>query len=114
MSAGRIDFQGFFDEMPVAIHILGDDATLLYANKAELDLLGYSAEDYIGRHIAEFHADQDVIGDILASLEKGEKVRGRSARLWAKDGSIRAVRITSSGHFQDGGFAGTRCVTLDA
>ena len=114
MSAGRIDFQGFFDEMPVAIHILGDDATLLYANKAELDLLGYPAQDYIGRHIAEFHADQDVIGDILARLANGENIQGRLARLRKKDGSLREVRITSSGRFQDGEFAGTRCVTLDA
>ena len=75
MSAGRIDFQSFFDEMPVAIHILGDDATLLYANKAELDLLGYPAQEYIGRHIAEFHADQDVIGDILARLQTGKTYR---------------------------------------
>ena len=78
MSAGRIDFQGFFDEMPVAIHILGDDATLLYANKAELDLLGYPAQDYIGRHIAEFHADQDVIGDILTQSRKRGKHTGPS------------------------------------
>lgn len=114
MAAEHVNFRDFFEDLPVAIHILGDDGTILLANRAELDLLGYPAKEYIGRHIAEFHADQDNICDILARLANGEKIKSRPARLLANDGCIRDVRITSSGHLQDGEFAGTRCVTLDA
>ena len=71
------------------------------------------AREYIGHHIAEFHADQPVIEDILARLSGGEKLDKYEARLRAKDGSIRHVLISSNVHFQDGQFINTRCFTLD-
>jgi PAS domain S-box-containing protein len=37
--------------------LVGRDGTILRANKAELSMLGYGPEEYIGRNIAEFHAD---------------------------------------------------------
>jgi hypothetical protein len=37
------------------------------ANQAELDLLGYTAEEYIGRKISDFHAEHShVVYDTLA------------------------------------------------
>ena len=51
----RFDFEDFFENGAIALHLVGSDG--LHANKAELDLLGYTAEEYIGRCITEFHAD---------------------------------------------------------
>ena len=31
---------------------------IMWANKAELQLLGYEAHEYIGHPVAEFHADR--------------------------------------------------------
>ena len=61
----------FFENATVGLHWVGPDGTILRANRAELDLLGYAEEEYVGRHIAEFHADQDVICDILRRLAGG-------------------------------------------
>lgn len=107
------DYQDFFENGAVALHLVSADGVILHANKAELDLLGYPAEDYVGRHIADFYPDRDMIDDILSRLTRGEKIARYPARLRACDGSIKHVEITSSGHFRDGKLINTRCFTVD-
>jgi PAS domain S-box-containing protein len=107
------DLEDFFENATVGLHIVSGGGRILRANRAELEMLGYSAEEYIGNPIAIFHADPPVIEDILARLGRGEKLDNYPARLRAKDGSIRHVRITSSGLFRDGKFIQTRCFTTD-
>ena len=65
----------------MGLHWVGPDGTILRANRAELDMLGYSREEYVGRPIADFHADQAVICDILQRLQAGEKLDDYPARL---------------------------------
>jgi PAS domain S-box-containing protein len=107
------DYEDFFENGSVALHLVGSDGTILHANKAELDLLGYPADEYVGRHIAEFYVERDVIEDILARLRRGENVEKYPARMRARDGSIKHVEVTSNVHFQDGVFVNTRCFTVD-
>jgi len=109
----RQDLEDFFENGAVGLHLVAADGTILRANQAELDLLGYTADEYIGRHIAEFHADAPVIKDILRRLTRGERLDKYPARLKAKDGSIKHVLISSNVHFQDGEFRNTRCFTVD-
>ena len=47
----------FVENAVVSLHWVAADGTILWANQAELELLGYTREEYIGHHIAEFHAD---------------------------------------------------------
>jgi PAS domain S-box-containing protein len=107
------DLEDFFENSVVGLHIVSGDGIILRANKAELDMLGYTAEEYVGRHIAEFHADAPIIGDILQRLSCGEKLHQYPARLRAKDGSIKRVLITSNGRFEEGRFVNTRCLTIN-
>ncbi|XIA63324.1 PAS domain S-box protein [Bradyrhizobium sp. TZ2] len=107
------DLEDFFENGAVGLHWVASDGSILRVNQAELDLLGYTREEYVGRHIAEFHADNSVIDDILARLTRGEKLDKYAARLKAKDGSIKHVLISSNVHFHDGQFINTRCFTLD-
>ncbi|ESY66330.1 histidine kinase [Mesorhizobium sp. LNHC252B00] len=109
----EFDYQDFFENGAAALHLLSADGVILRANKAELDLLGYSAEAYVGRHIADFYPDREVIDDILGRLNRGEKIARYPARLRACDGSIKHVEITSSGHFRDGKLINIRCFTMD-
>lgn len=107
------DLEDFFENGVIGLHIVNAEGVVLRANKAELALLGYDASEYVGRHIAEFHADAPVIADILQRLSCGEKLDRYPARLLAKDGSIKHVLITSSGRIHDGKFVNTRCFTSD-
>lgn len=103
----------FFENAAIGLHWVGPDGTILRVNKAELDLLGYSREEYVGRNVSEFHADQNLIEDILARLQSGEVFPDYEARLRCKDGSIKHVRINSSVFWENGKFIHTRCFTRD-
>ena len=103
----------FFDNATVGLHWVGPDGAILRANRAELELLGYSHDEYVGHHIADFHADEEVICDILSRLQAGEQLHEYPARLRCKDGSIKDVLIDSSVMFGSGGFLHTRCFTRD-
>lgn len=107
------ELTSFVETAPVGLHWVGADGTILWANAAELRLLGYPAEEYIGRNIAEFHVDQEVLQDILSRLTCGETLRGREARMRCKDGSIKSVMIDSSVYWEDGRFVHTQCFTRD-
>jgi PAS domain S-box-containing protein len=103
----------FIETSTIGLHWVGADGTILWTNQAELDLLGYARDKYIGRNITEFHADEAVIHDILACLSRGDTLRDQPARLRHRDGSIRHVLINSSVLFEDGKFVHTRCFTRD-
>jgi PAS domain-containing protein len=53
-------FRDLAETARIALHWVGPDGTILWANQAELDLLGYSSEEYIGHNISEFHIDSSV------------------------------------------------------
>jgi PAS domain S-box-containing protein len=103
----------FIENSVVGLHWVGPDGTILWANKAELELLGYTREEYIGHNIAEFHVDSEVIDDILTRLTQDETLHSYEARLLCKDGSIRHVLISSNVRRQSGEFVHTRCFTRD-
>jgi PAS domain S-box-containing protein len=107
------DLEDFFENSAVGLHIVSGEGIILRANKAELDMLGYSSEEYVGRHVAEFHADAPVIGDILQRLSCGKPLDRYPARLRARDGSVKHVLITSNSRFVDSKFVNTRCFTID-
>ena len=103
----------FIENASVGLHWVGEDGTILWANQAELDMLGYTREEYIGRKIVEFHAELEVINDILRRLANGETLHNYEARLRCKDGSVRYVLINSNVKWEDGRFVHTRCFTRD-
>jgi PAS domain S-box-containing protein len=109
----QTELTDFFENASVGLHWVSADGTILRANQAELDLLGYTREEYIGRNIVDFHYDREVIEDILERLRAGEVVRDYEARLRCKDGSVKTVRIDSSAYFEDGKFVHSRCFTRD-
>ncbi len=107
------ELEDFVENAAVALHWVGADGRILWANRAELEMLGYSREEYVGHHISEFHLDGHVIAEILERLVKNETLRNHEARLRCKDGSFRTVSIFSNGKFVDGEFVHTRCFTRD-
>ena len=107
------ELSDFFDNAVTGLHWVGPDGTILRANRAEMEMLGYRPEEYIGRHIAEFHADPPIIDDILQRLCRGETLQNYEARLRCKDGGIKHVLIDSNVLWEEGEFVHTRCFTRD-
>jgi PAS domain S-box-containing protein len=105
----------FFDNSAVGLHWVDGRGVIIRANRAELEMMGYLGHEaeYVGRHIADLHADRPTIDEILARLTRGETLEDFPARMVRRDGSIRHVLITSSALFEGGRFVHTRCFTRD-
>ena len=80
---------------------------------AQLNLLGYSANEYIGHQLAEFYVDRKRFDEFWSRLMRGEIIYDFQAALRCKDGSIKHVLIHSSGLWEDGKFLYTRCFIRD-
>jgi PAS domain S-box-containing protein len=103
----------FFDNASIGLHWVGPDGTILRANRAELEMLGYDRDEYVGHNVAEFHVDQEAIQGLLSRLRHGNTVRQFPADMRCRDGSVRNVLINSSGMWEEGRFVHSRCFTLD-
>ncbi|MCG5261326.1 response regulator [Cupriavidus gilardii] len=110
----EIELTDFLDNAAEGVHRVAADGTILWANQAELQMLGYRYDEYVGRPITDFHVDAPVIEHILDSLKAGDTLYDQPARLRCKDGSIKPVLIHSNGCFEDGKLRYTRCFTRDA
>jgi PAS domain S-box-containing protein len=103
----------FFDSAAVGLHSAGPDGRIMRVNQAELDLLGYSREAYVGHHLAEFYADPEAGHDLLRRLSDGETLHNYEARLRRGDGSLIDVLIDANVLWEDGRFVHTRAFMRD-
>ena len=109
----QLDLEDFFENATVGLCWLGPDGTILRANAAELDLVGYGRDQYVGRDVRQFHVDPQVLEDVLRRLRAGQTVRNVEARLRHRDGSIRHVLLSANARLEGGQFVHARCVTRD-
>jgi PAS domain S-box-containing protein len=107
------ELRDFIENGLTPLHWVDREGHIIWANQAELSLLGYTKEEYIGQPIARFHADEAVISNILGCLARDEVLQNYEARLRCKDGSIKHVLINSSVYRENGEFIHTRCFTTD-
>jgi PAS domain S-box-containing protein len=110
---GLEDARAILDNCSLAVHFVDAEGTIIYANRAELECLGYTAEEYLGRNITEFHACRETIGDIFARLKRKETLLNYEAELQCKDGTRKVVQINSNVYWRNGEFVHTRCFTRD-
>jgi PAS domain S-box-containing protein len=103
----------FIDSASLALHWVNSEGVIIWANQAELDLLGYRKEEYIGFPIADFHTDQDTISDILQLLLNNQRVEEYAATLKCKNGDVKHVIINSSALMKDNDFVHSMCFTKD-
>lgn len=103
----------FIENGSMPLHWVNGEGVITWANQAELNLLGYQKEEYIGFPIQNFHADSEVIENLLNKLSNYETVQDFPARLKCKNGDIKYVSISSNVFQQDNKFIHTRCFTKD-
>ncbi|OLD89112.1 MAG: hypothetical protein AUG85_02560 [Gemmatimonadetes bacterium 13_1_20CM_4_66_11] len=108
-----LDLEDFFEKATVGLCWLGPDGTIVRANPAELDLVGYGRDEYVGRDVRQFHVDPQIVDDVLRRLGAGETVRNVETRLRHRNGSIRYVLLSANARMENGQFVHARCVTRD-
>lgn len=107
------DLTGLIENASLGMNCIDPDGLLVWANQPELDLLGYAREEYLGRHISEFHADPSVTKDLLHRLTRGEAVRNCDVRLRCKDGAFRHGLISFNARRTEGRLVHVLSVTRD-
>ena len=69
-AADSNDYRELFDDAPVAYHELDEQGIIRKVNNAECQLLGFSAEEMIGRPIWEFLVGEEAAVSRIAISEK--------------------------------------------
>jgi two-component system sensor histidine kinase VicK len=105
------DLTDFIENAAMPLHWVNGSGVIIWANKVELDMMGYAAEEYIGKHISNFHSDTEVIEDILVRLTSKETLIDYPALLRTKTGTIIPVLINSNVRWDGSDFIHTRCFT---
>jgi PAS domain S-box-containing protein len=107
------ELQDYVDNATIGLHWVDGNGIIIWANKAELDMLGYTKEEYIGHNISEFHVSREKINDILKRLSCNETLNSYESALRCKDGSVKTVHISSNVFWHNEEFIHTRCFTVD-
>jgi two-component system, OmpR family, sensor histidine kinase VicK len=97
------------------MHWLNSDGTVLWANQTELNVLGYTAEEYIGQPIMNFCPDEkELVLEIFQQLGSGNAIADVPVRFRTKEGKIVHLLIDSNvAYKKDGSFGHTRCFIRD-
>ncbi len=101
------------DAITVPMHIVDHDGVIHYANQADLQLLGYAREDYVGHSIAEFHVDASAAQEHLRNLRSGAALHNLEVDLRHADGSVRSVQITAGPHASGSAVPYIQCFSHD-
>ncbi|KAJ3047976.1 hypothetical protein HK097_010994 [Rhizophlyctis rosea] len=108
------ELEDFFENAPIALHWLSSEGVVLWANKTEMNFLGYTKEEYIGQPIGQFCADEDVVVEIFKTLGSGNTIHDVPVRMKHKDGTIKHILVDSNVNYHpDGSFFHTRCFIRD-
>jgi len=103
----------FLDNAAEGLNRIGPDGTVLWANRAELELLGLARDEYIGQPWWRFHADVHQGRLITERMRSGEVLYNEGVSIRCKDGSLRHVLIHSTPVIEQGELQCTRCFTRD-
>jgi PAS domain S-box-containing protein len=107
------ELSDLFENGVECLHKVSADGMILWANRAELTLLGYSEAEYLGRNIRDFHVDREVADEMLERLLRAETLRNFPVRLRAKDGAIKYALVHSNGLWENGALKHTRCFSRE-
>src|SRR6202167_521560 len=107
------ELSDFIENALEGLQQVGPEGKILWANPAQLKLLGYAADEYIGHQLTDFYVERKRFEEFWDRLMHGESIYDFQAALRCKDGSVKNVLIHSSGLWEDGRFLYTRCFIRD-
>lgn len=94
----------FFNQAPIGMVWLSAGGTILRANLTQLEMLGYSAQDYLGQSFLRFCVDPAPGLELLRRLAANETVRNFPLTRRCKDGTIRHVLVDANSFWSDNQF----------
>ena len=102
----------YFENASIGLHWADADGVIIWANPAELKMLGYTAQEYVGHHISKFYVGEHPTDHLLNDGNQ-QDIKTYNADLLCKDGSIRNVAINSTTLWDGDQFVHIRRFTMD-
>lgn len=103
--------RALLEDMAQPLHHVGRDGHILWANEAELRMLGYAREQYVGHRIDRFHADPGAAQEVLSAL-LGQRLQEHYVRLRCRDGTVRHVLMSAQPQLEvEGAMCASRDIT---
>lgn len=109
----EMELADFLENAIVGLHKIDANGIVIWANRAELDMLGYQAAEFVGHPVADFVLQPSQAATLLSRVKAGENLRDEHVQMRCKDGSTRDVLINSSPLVIDGKLVCTRSSMRD-
>ncbi|MGB2740987.1 MAG: PAS domain-containing protein [Cognaticolwellia sp.] len=100
--------EDFIYNSSIGVHAVSPEGIIVYANKCELEVLGYTKSEYIGHHVSEFQLDKACATDMMERLARFENLKNYPAKVHGKN-DIKYIIYNSSIYEVNGVFQHTRC-----
>lgn len=103
------------DVVMIRSNLFVADGTCLWANSHYLQLMGYEADEYIGKKTSLFtHDDDPYLASVLARVKNGEYVNNVRVKAKAKNGEIKHLIVDSGAYLKpDGSFSHIKTFVRD-
>jgi PAS domain S-box-containing protein len=90
-------YRGLFNDALDMIHIVDADGRIVDANKIELETMGYTKEEYLGKPLLEIvHPDcRNITKKVFEQVMRGKDVRSYETALITKKGEKIAVEVSA-------------------
>ena len=105
-------YRGLFDNALDMIHIVDKNGIIIDANPKELKTMGYTRDEYIGKHLPEIvHPDyQAVTKKEFESVLIGEEIETYETALVTKDGEKVELEVSAFPQIEGDEIVGTRAI----
>jgi PAS domain S-box-containing protein len=114
LRARKGELRDFLATAVIGMPWLAPDGTILWANRTELEMPGYSAEEYVGRGMADVVLpDASAMTEMLRMARSGETIRGYELPVRRGDGVIGWIRLDASPWIRNGEIVHGPCFTVD-
>jgi len=107
------ELRDFADHAMVGLQWVDAGGVVIWANRAQLEMLGYRRDEYVGRLLARFHADESAGRDLVHQMTDEDGLRDVEVRLRAGDGTYRDLLISANAFRRDGRVIYYRCFSRD-
>ena len=110
------EVQDLYDHAPIGYHSLDAQGCFVWANQTELDWLGYTREELIGRSVMAIAtaATGAIFQEVFPTLKQRGSVRDVEIELVCKDGRLLPVLLNATAVYDErGGFVASRSTIFD-
>ncbi len=110
------EIEDLYDNAPCGYHSIDADGRIVKINQTELDWLGYSRDEMIGKSEMDFltPASQQAVQDDFDAFKKVGHILGAEREMVRKDGTVFPVQLNSTAIYdEDGNFLMSRSIVTD-